>query len=89
MVTRTIASADPVIGEPAASYGAAGSALEQRAAYAHNWQWNVSLQQEIFPNTVLVVAYVDAGAGARVVALFGFSASARLKLSAEASHSHS
>jgi hypothetical protein len=57
-ITRTAASAAPVIGGPSADYGAPGSALEQRAADAHNWQWNLSVQHEFFPDTVLEVAYV-------------------------------
>jgi hypothetical protein len=57
-VTRTVGSNAPVIGDPAAAYGAPGNALEQKAENEHSWQWNISVQQELFPNTVLEVAYV-------------------------------
>jgi hypothetical protein len=57
-ITRTAASAAPVVGEPSTAYGAPQSALEQEAANAHAWQWNLSVQQEVLPNTVLEVAYV-------------------------------
>jgi len=57
-VTRTIGSPTAVIGDPAAAYGAPGSGLQQEALNSNNWQWNISVQQEIFANTVLEVAYV-------------------------------
>ncbi len=57
-VTRTIDSNQSVTGNVVASYGAPGNALEQKAANSHNYQWNASIQRELFKNTVLEVAYV-------------------------------
>ncbi len=57
-VTRTFDSSASVVGQAAASYGAPGNALEQKAANSHNYQWNVSVQHELFRNTIIEVAYV-------------------------------
>ncbi len=55
---RTLDSNTVVTGQASAAYGTPGNAYEQKAANSHNYQWNMSLQQELWKNTVLEVAYV-------------------------------
>jgi hypothetical protein len=57
-VTRHIDTGTVVSGNLAAGYGSPSNAYEQKAANSHNYQWNVSFQQELFKNTVLELAYV-------------------------------
>ena len=66
-VTRTLDSAAPVTGDAAPGYGAPANALEQEAANANYWQWNVAVEQELFRNTVVELAYV----GSKGLDLFG------------------
>lgn len=57
-VARTLDSNAAVTGRAATSFGTPGNAYEQVAANSHNYQWNLSFQQELLKNTVLEVAYV-------------------------------
>ena len=57
-VTRTLGSSAPVVGEAGSAYGAPGNALEVTDDNQHNWQWNISVQHEVYRNTVVEVAYV-------------------------------
>jgi hypothetical protein len=57
-VVRTLGSATPVVGQPGTGAGAPGGAIVQEAGNSHNWQWNVAVQHELRPNTVLELAYV-------------------------------
>ena len=57
-VTRTLDSNPSSPARRGAAYGTPGNAFEQKAANSHNYQWNMSFQQELFKNTVLEVAYV-------------------------------
>jgi hypothetical protein len=66
-VTRTLDSPNPVTGAGAVGYGAPSNALEQEEANSNYWQWNVAVERELVPNTVLEVAYV----GSKGLDLFG------------------
>jgi hypothetical protein len=66
-VTRTLDSATSVTGGVAPGFGAASNALEQEAANSNYWQWNIAVEREVMPNTVLEVAYV----GSKGLDLFG------------------
>jgi Carboxypeptidase regulatory-like domain/TonB-dependent Receptor Plug Domain len=66
-VTRTLESAASVTGGVAPGYGAASNALEQEEANSNYWQWNIAVEKEIVPNTVIEVAYV----GSKGLDLFG------------------
>jgi hypothetical protein len=68
-VVRKLDSTTVVSGNAAPAYGAPGSSYDQVAANSHNYQWNMSFQQEIAKNTVLEVAYV----GNKGVDQVGFS----------------
>jgi len=57
-VDRQLESNRVLAGTTDLSFGAPSSGLEQDGANPSNWQWNVSLQHELFKNTVLEVAYV-------------------------------
>ena len=57
-VTRTLDSNAPVVGDAAPGYGAPGTALETTAGNAHYWQWNVTVERELFRNTLVELAYV-------------------------------
>lgn len=57
-VIRTLNSAAAVSGSAGTSFGAPAAGIVQEAGNSHNWQWNVSVQHELFRNTVLEVAYV-------------------------------
>ena len=47
-----------MVGEAAPEYGAPGTALETKAGNVHYWQWNVTVEHELFRNTVVELAYV-------------------------------
>ncbi len=66
-VTRRLDSNAPVVGEVAPEYGAPGAALDTTAGNAHYWQWNVTLEHEVFRNTLVELAYV----GSRGLGLLG------------------
>jgi hypothetical protein len=66
-VTRTLDSNAPVVGDAAPDYGAPGTALELEAGNAHYWQWNVTVERELFRNTLVELAYV----GSRGLGLVG------------------
>lgn len=51
-------AAEPCDGCFADSRGAPNSGREQRAATPHNWQWNFTVQHELWPNTTVEVGYV-------------------------------
>jgi hypothetical protein len=57
-VFRTLADPTPVFGQAAQAVGAPTAGIVQEAGNTHNWQWNVAVQHELVPNTVLEVAYV-------------------------------
>jgi hypothetical protein len=57
-VTRTLDSQAPVEGDAAPEHGAPGGAQEMKAGNAHYWQWNVTVEREIFRNTLVELAYV-------------------------------
>jgi len=57
-VTRTLDSNAPVEGDAAPEYGAPLGAQEVKAGNAHYWQWNVTVEREIFRNTLVELAYV-------------------------------
>ena len=54
---RTLDSA-PKVGGAASAYGAPGGALETREGNAHYWQWNLTVERELFRDTLLELAYV-------------------------------
>jgi hypothetical protein len=66
-VTRTLDSAASVTGAAAPGYGAPSNALDQEQANSNYWQWNIAVEREIVPNTVIEVAYV----GSKGLDLFG------------------
>ena len=57
-VVRTLDSNAPVIGDAAPTYGAPGAALEVEQGNGHYWQWNLSVQRELFRDTLVELAYV-------------------------------
>jgi hypothetical protein len=57
-VARTLDSNAPVVGEAAPQYGAPGTALEVTAGDGHYWQWNVTVEHQLFRNALLELAYV-------------------------------
>jgi hypothetical protein len=57
-IVRTLNSSTPVTGAAAAGFGSPSAGIEQQAANAHNWQWNIAVQHEVVRNTILEVAYV-------------------------------
>jgi len=57
-VTRTLDSNAPVVGDAAPEYGAPSGAQEVKAGNAHTWQWNVTVERELFRNTLVELAYV-------------------------------
>ena len=57
-VTRTLDSNAPVVGDAAPQYGAPVGAVDVKAGNAHYWQWNVTVEREIFRNTLVELAYV-------------------------------
>ena len=54
---RTLDSA-PEVGGAASAYGAPGGALELTEGNAHYWQWNLTVERELFRNTLVELAYV-------------------------------
>jgi hypothetical protein len=48
----------PEVGGAASAYGAPGGALELTEGNAHYWQWNLTVEQELFRNTLVEAAYV-------------------------------
>ena len=56
-----------MVGGAASGYGAPGRALETTAGNAHYWQWNVTVERELFRNTLVELAYV----GSRGLGLLG------------------
>jgi hypothetical protein len=66
-VARTLDSNAPVVGDAAPQYGAPGAALEMKAGNAHYWQWNVTVEHELFRNALVELAYV----GSKGLALMG------------------
>jgi hypothetical protein len=57
-VFRTLGSATPIVGDAAAGTGAPTAGIVQEAGNTHNWQWNIGVQHELIPNTVVELAYV-------------------------------
>jgi hypothetical protein len=67
VVARTLDSSAPVVGDAASEYGAPGAALETTAGDVRYWQWNVTVERELFRNTLVELAYV----GSRGLGLLG------------------
>jgi hypothetical protein len=66
-VFRTLDANAPVVGDAASTYGAPGTAVETKVGNVHYWQWNVTLEHELFRNTLVELAYV----GGRGLGLLG------------------
>jgi hypothetical protein len=57
-VLRTLDSSAPVLGDATPQYGAPGTAVATTAGNAHYWQWNVTVEHELFRNALVELAYV-------------------------------
>jgi hypothetical protein len=66
-VIRTLDSTASVVGGAAPRYGAPGTALAAEVGNAHYWQWNVTVERELFRNILVELAYV----GSRGLGLVG------------------